>query len=220
MYAGHVAIGLALKAREPRLPVVPLALACFGPDWVETLLMLGGVQSGFALYTHSIPAVVAGATVAAALYAAFRRPGALLIFVGWLLHWPADLLTGHKPLFASTPLIGLDLYSLPAVDFALESVVIVICCSIYARRYAVRAESRRTIVLLAAALIALQGAVDVALSMTRNSEWTPSLALSAWQAQLSCPASVPVCQSSAYILQPTARSSTASDVWRRTAPGV
>ena len=33
------------------------------------------------------------------------------------------------------------------------------------------------IVILGAALIALQGAVDVALSVMRNTEWTPSLAL-------------------------------------------
>src|SRR4051794_10619837 len=209
MYAGHLAIGLALKAREPRLPILPLALACFGPDWVETLLMLGGLRSGVAGYTHSIPAAVAGATIAAAVYAAFRRPGAVLILTGWLLHWPADLLTGRKPLFASTPLIGLDLYDLPVVDFALETVVIAIGCAIYARRYAVRAESRRTIVMLGAALIVLQGAVDVALSVMRNnSEWTPSLAVSAWQAQLSCRATTPLCRDSAYILHRSAGSST------------
>ena len=38
MYAGHAAVALALKTREPRLPMLPLALACYGPDWLEIVL--------------------------------------------------------------------------------------------------------------------------------------------------------------------------------------
>jgi hypothetical protein len=184
MYAGHAAVALALKAREPRLPIVPLALACFGPDWVEVGLLLVHRAGGMAVYTHSVPAVIVGALIAAGLHAAFRRPGAGLILAGWLLHWPADLLTGRKPFLSSVPLIGLDLYKLPTVDFVLEGIVIVIGCSIYARRYARSAELRRTIVMLAAALILIQGAVDVALSVMRNSPWTPSLARAGRQTQL------------------------------------
>lgn len=220
MYAGHVAVALALKSREPRLPIVPLALACFGPDWLETLLLIAGRPSAMEVYTHSVPAVVIGAAVAAGIYAAFRRPGARLVLIGWLLHWPADLFTGRKPLFASTPLIGLDLYNLPVLDFVLESVVIVIGCAIYARRYAPRAAQRRTIVLLAAALMVLQAAVDVALSVMRNSEWAPSLALAPLQGQLMCRPSVLAGPGPACVLQFSARTSTASDPWRRTDPGV
>jgi hypothetical protein len=186
MYAGHAAVALALKGREPRLPIVPLALACYGPDWVEVALMLLRTHSEKGVYTHSIPAVVIGATVAAGLYAAFRRPGAGLIFLGWLLHWPADMFTGRKPLFDGAPLVGLDLYKLPVVDFLLESIIVVIGCVLYARQFAARAEPRRTIVILGAALILMQGAVDVALKVMRNSEWSPSLVLQEWQPQLSC----------------------------------
>jgi hypothetical protein len=219
VYAGHVAVALALKAREPRLPIIPLALACYGPDWVELLLMIGGRKAGMAIYTHSIPAVIVGASLAAAVYAAFRRPGAWLIMLGWLLHWPADLFTGRKPLFTAEPLVGLDLYKLPALDFLLESVVVVIGCAIYARRYAGRAELRRMVVILAAALILLQGAVDVALSVMRNSEWTPSLALGAWQPQLPCNPATSFARGSACLLHFSPRTPTASERWRRRDPG-
>ena len=181
MYTGHAAVALALKAREPRLLVVPLMLACYGPDWLELALMFPAKREGMAVFTHSIPAVLVGGAIAAGLYAATRRPGARLIFLAWILHWPADLFTGRKPVLFATPLIGLDLYKLPAVDFVLEAVAVVIGCVLYARAFAARAELRRMIVILGAALIALQAAVDVALSVMRNTEWEPSLASTGWQ---------------------------------------
>ena len=177
MYVGHAAIALALSRRETRLPVALLALAAFGPDWLEVVLMLPVKQQGSAIYTHSIPAVLLGAAAAAGLCAAMRRPGARIVFLAWLLHWPADLLTGRKPLLFREPLVGFDLYGLPAVDFALESLLVVIGCATYARAFPPRAELRRVVVILGAALIALQAAVDVALSVMRDSEWTPSLAV-------------------------------------------
>ena len=175
---------MALKAREPRLLVIPLMLACYGPDWLEVALMFPGKREGMAIYTHSIPAVVIGAALAAGLYAATRRPGARLIFLAWLLHWPADLLTGRKPILFSTPLIGLDLYKLPLIDFALEAVVVIIGCALFARAFPARGELRRVIVILGATLIAMQAAVDVALSVMRNTEWEPSLASASWRPQL------------------------------------
>lgn len=184
MYAGHAAVALALKAREPRLLLVPLMLACYGPDWLEVALMFPNKREGMAVYTHSIPAVVIGGTLAAALYAATRRPGARLIFLAWLLHWPADLFTGRKPIVFGTPLIGLDLYKLPAVDFALETLVVVIGCALYARAFPARGELRRVIVILGATLIAMQAAVDVALAVMRNTELEPSMALASWRPQL------------------------------------
>ena len=105
-----------------------------------------------------------------------RRPGASTIFLAWLLHWPADLFTGRKPLLFREPLIGLDLYKIPSVDFALESLVVLIGCAIYSLAYPPHGEMRRVIVILGAALIAMQAAVDVALSVMRASEWTPSFA--------------------------------------------
>jgi hypothetical protein len=191
VYAGHAAIALALKARDPRLPIVPLTLACFGPDWVEVALMIPKSRAGMAVYTHSIPAVLLGAAAAGLVYAAFRRPGAWYIVLAWLLHWPADLLTGRKPIVTGASLIGLDLYSLPVADFLLESVAIAVGCAFYASRFAPRADLRRVVVILGTMLVLLQGAIDVTLSVIRKSEWTPSLALFGRRTQLSAPASEP-----------------------------
>jgi hypothetical protein len=220
MYAGHVAIALALKARDPRIPIVPLALACFGPDWIELVLLASGARQGTAIYSHSIPAVLVGAGLASGIFAALKRPGARWILIGWLSHWPADLFTGRKPLFTPLPLVGLDLYKLPPVDFVLESIVIIFACELYARRYARRAELRRPIVMLGAALMLLQGAVDVALSVMRNSEWSPSLALAPRPGQLTCRPPLRAGPGSACLLHFSARTSTASDLWRRTGPEV
>lgn len=181
MYTGHAAIALALSRRERRVHVVPLTLAAFGPDWLELLLMLPVKREGMAIFTHSIPAVLIGAALAAGLWTIARRPGGRVLFLAWLLHWPADLLTGRKPVLFREPLIGLDLYNLPAVDFVLESIVVLVCCAVYARTFPPRAELRRVIVVLGATLIALQAAVDVALAMVRDSEWRPSLAFAAWR---------------------------------------
>ncbi len=176
MYAGHAAIALALTRREPRLPIVPLVLAAFGPDWLEALLGIWMEHGTTAVYTHSIPAVLIGGGLAAAACAATRRPGAGTIFLAWLLHYPADLFTGRKPLVFAEPVIGLGLYASPAADFALESAVIAIGCVLYARRFPPRGELRRVVVILGAALIAMQAAVDVALSVMRDTDWAPSFA--------------------------------------------
>jgi hypothetical protein len=187
VYAGHAAVALALRWREPRLPVVPLVLACYGPDWVEVAMMFPHPRAGMAMYTHSIPALLIGAALATALWKLTRRPGAALLGAGWLLHWPADLFTGRKPIFLPTPLIGLDLYKVPWADFIIESTVVTIGCAIYARGLPARAQVRRVIVLLGAALIALQAAVDVALAVMRNTEWEPSLASAERQSHLPRP---------------------------------
>jgi ribosomal protein S27E len=184
VYAGHAAVALALRWREPRLPIVPLVLACYGPDWLEVALMVPDPQAGMATYTHSLPSLFLGAALVTMLWKAMRQPGAMLLGVGWLLHWPADLFTGRKPVIFPTPLIGFDLYNLPLADFVLEATVIAIGCAIYARGVPKRAELRRVIVILGAALIALQAALDVALGVMRNTEWEPSLASAERQSHL------------------------------------
>jgi hypothetical protein len=184
VYAGHAAVALALRWREPRLPIVPLVLACYGPDWLEVALMLPNTQAGMPTYTHSIPGLLVGAALVTVLWKAMRRPGASLLGVGWLLHWPADLFTGRKPLIFPEPLVGFDLYKLPLADFTLEATVVAIGCAIYARGVPRRAELRRVIVMVGAALIALQAAADVALSVMRNTEWEPSLASAGRQSHL------------------------------------
>ena len=183
MYVGHVAVALALKSRDPRIPIVPLILACYGPDWLEIFLGLWHGRPAMALYTHYLPGLLAGALAAAALYVIFiRRPGGWLILAGWLLHWPADFFTAHKGLISPTDRIGLDLYNLPAADFALEAVVTLACCFLYARTFAHSRAQRRWAVAMAAGLLVLQAMLDYGLSQAEV-VWDPRLTQHEWRAR-------------------------------------
>jgi hypothetical protein len=173
VYAGHAGVALALKGSGRRVSIVALTFACFGPDWISVALLVAGQSDLVGVLSHSMPAVLIGGGAAAWLYSLSGRRGARSIFAGWLLHWPADLLTGKKPLVLGSPLVGLELYGRPAVDFVVESLVVVVGCALYARAFPRRADVRRVIVILGVSLIALQGVVDVALAVTRNdSGWT------------------------------------------------
>jgi DNA-directed RNA polymerase subunit RPC12/RpoP len=187
VYVGHAALALALKTREPRIPIAVLVLASFGPDWTEIVLgyAFGGGYSAMWAYAHFLPGVVAGAALAAGAYALFfRRPGASYVALAWLLHWPADFLTGRKPVFDLENRVGLDLYHRPVVDFAIEGALVVACCLLYARAFAPEARQRRWVAVMAAALLAMQGVLDYGLRISSR-PWNPSLAPRRWQTQLS-----------------------------------
>jgi hypothetical protein len=161
MYVGHAAIALALKSRRPETAMLPLVLAAYGPDWLEVPFMIPHPHGPMAMFSHSLLAIAVGALLAALVYRlVVRRPGAMVILTGWLLHWPADLLTGRKPLFDERHLVGLDLYRLPIIDFALEGVVIAVACYLYSRAMARTPGQRRLVVALAVLLLLLQAGMD------------------------------------------------------------
>ena len=183
MYAGHAAVALLLKTREPRLPMVPLTLACYGPDWLECVLGIWRGRNAMALYTHYLPGLLAGALGAAALYVIiYRRPGGWMILSAWLLHWPADFFTAHKGLLSPSDRVGLDLYNLPLVDFALEALLVAGCCALYARTFAHSPAQRRWVAAMAAGLLLLQGMLDYGLSLS-GIPWRPSLTQRDWRPQ-------------------------------------
>lgn len=216
MYVGHVAIAIALKAREPRLPVVPLVIASFGPDWAELVLGVFRTRAEMEALTHWIPGVIAGALIAALLYAlVLRRPGAPYIALAWLLHWPADFFTAHKPLLDPNHVVGLDLYHLPAVDFVLEASLVGVACMLYARAFARQPSQRRWVLTMAVALIGLQGILDFGLARTDGSPWNPSLAWRPRRPHLTRPVSI---RPAAVVRMPLALSAgtfTASAQWQR-----
>ena len=156
--------------------MVPLVLACYGPDWLETFLGFWHGRDEMALYTHYLPGLFAGALAASALYVLLiRRPGGWIILSGWLLHWPADFFTAHKGLLSPTDRIGFDLYNLPGADFVLEAGLVLLCCVLYAQTFAHSPGQRRWVVAMAAGLLALQAMLDYGLAQARP-EWNPSLA--------------------------------------------
>jgi hypothetical protein len=178
VYVGHAAIALVLKSRAPDVPLVPLTLACYGPDWIELALMIPRTREGMAIYSHSLPALFIGASVAAALFSLIaRQPGGAVLFAGWLLHWPADFLTGTKPLIGLDPLVGLDLYHLTAVDFAVESALIILGCTLYARRFAPKRSQRGVVIGLCGILMVVQFALVTSIASMDGRVWRPSLAI-------------------------------------------
>lgn len=158
--------------------MVPLALACYGPDWIDAALMIPHPREGMAPYSHSLPALFIGAALAGGLYTLLaRRPGAMVVVVGWLLHWPADFLTGIKPVIGRIAPVGLDLYHLPFADFALESCLILLACTLHAKHVAGNRAQRAVVVVLAVTMLLLQGMFDVVLHRLDGRAWHPSLAI-------------------------------------------
>ncbi len=161
MYAGHAGVALALKARQPDLVVAPLVLACYGPDWVETFIRVVALPVDPVFYSHGIAAVAIGALLSGLLYRlVFGATGAAYVTVGWLLHWPADFLTGTKPLLDEGHMVGLHLYTMPWADLAMESLLLVAACALYWRVFGGSSARRRTIAVMALALIAAQAGLD------------------------------------------------------------
>jgi hypothetical protein len=199
--------------------MVPLTLACYGPDWLEIVLGFWRGRNEMALYTHYLPGLLAGGLAAAALYVVvYRRPGGWLILAGWLLHWPADFFTAHKGLLSPTDRVGVDLYNLPPADFVVESALVLACCALYARTFAHSPAQRRWAAAMAAGLLALQAMLDYGLAQS-HIPWNPSLTERSWQPQ---PEFVPSGRRGSSLRMPLALSRatlTASARWPRTECG-
>lgn len=136
MYAGHVAIAMGARRAPSAPPLWLLVLAAQGPDWGDALNGVLGVapaDPGWA--PHGFPLVLIGITLTAALAGRLvgRRRGrsagrraALLTAVVYLSHWVVDWVTGIKPTWPGGPLTGLDWYSRPGHDLALESLTVLV----------------------------------------------------------------------------------------------
>ena len=120
------------------------------------------------MLTHSIPAVtVLGAAFAITWYLVSRdKLGMCLIFALVATHAVGDYFTGIKPTWPGGPVIGLQLYERPAVDFALEAVVIFFGWMLYRKSFPPEKRSSRGVFLVLAALIAIQLAADIVFMMT------------------------------------------------------
>jgi hypothetical protein len=178
VYAGHAGVALALKARQPNVVVAPLMLACYGPDWLETAIRVLSLPVDAVFYSHSIPAVAVGALIAGVLYrlafGARAGAGARAVALGWLLHWPADYLTGIKPLLAADQMVGIRLYEHPWADLLLESVVLAGAFLVFRRVFGTSSPRRRIIVTMIVGLLLAQAALDY--FFARQSGWGFALA--------------------------------------------
>jgi hypothetical protein len=221
VYAGHAAIALAVKTRAPRVPMWVLVAAAFGPDWVELFLgLLMGRATG-QVWSHFIPGVLLGASVAALCYEiVFRRRGGRWVAIAWLSHWPADFLTAHKPPIDPGHVVGLDLYSLPLVDYSIETTLVVACGWLYARTYAPERWQRRWVAAAAVALVLIQSVLDYGLWHQPWRQWNPSLAQARWQPHLTVAASGNAVEPLRMALAFTPSTHSMRARWRKTVPEV
>lgn len=127
MYAGHAALALYTKARRSRLPLLLLVVVAYAPDWIEWLVEAARPFHGnSAMVSHSIPSVLIGSTTVAVLALLFRaeRTDAVALWLLYVSHWAADLITGLKPTWPGGPMVGLHFYDFPLWDFLIEAVVV------------------------------------------------------------------------------------------------
>lgn len=111
MRLGHAGVALAAKSFSPRVPLWFLLGAAYGPDIVELTFRVFGQYN--TEISHSLVSVGVCATLVSAGYAIWQRDlsGAVAVWLTYVLHWPADFITGHKPTWPGGPIVGLDFYT-------------------------------------------------------------------------------------------------------------
>ncbi len=130
MFVGHLAVALAAKKAEPRVPLGAAVAAAFGLDLLWPLLLLVGIESvrvdaGNTAFTnlafdsypwsHSLVVVVGWSGLAVLLghrmYGSLRVGAVLGILV--MSHWVLDVIT-HRPdlpVWPGGPVVGLGLWN-------------------------------------------------------------------------------------------------------------
>jgi hypothetical protein len=123
--AGHFGIAMATRARWSRLPLLVIVIAAVVPDIIDFTTAALHICGSNGLYSHSLPAIAIESLVLGTVAALWwRSPRAGVTVASMIvLHLAADYITGQKVLWAHGPIVGLNLYSHPLADFALEAVV-------------------------------------------------------------------------------------------------
>ena len=166
-------MGFALGAHGIRrsIPLWLLVLASQLPDWADAGFCIAGVRpSTPGILSHSIPAVAALALDAAVVYAIVLRDpaGMLLVAAVVVSHAAGDYFTGTKPTWAGGPMIGLQLYKRPVIDFILEAAVILGGWLVYRRSLPESRRSSEPVFTLLGALIVIQIGADIFLSFAKG----------------------------------------------------
>jgi hypothetical protein len=158
VYAGHAGIGLFATSRRPRVSIALLVPVAFAPDWIQWMLATLGVTRNSSIsISHSLVSIVVGATAVAAGYWAVSRSnaGAAIVWLTYLSHWPADFITGVKPIWPGGRGFGLNLYQYPVIDAVIESLLVIACWVAYRRSLPVDGTARRMSWLIPVGLVAL-----------------------------------------------------------------
>lgn len=161
MVTGHLAIAYLARARWARAALLPLLVATIIPDLADFALPQGDqCRTSCELYTHAMPAVFVLAAAAGALSWAIyhRRVTSYLVAGLVLVHVTMDLITGYKPYWPGGPSLGLQLYTRPVTDFALEATLATIGWAVLRRSEDAPRAAVHPLALVA--LLAIQGGLD------------------------------------------------------------
>jgi hypothetical protein len=164
VYIGHVGAALAAKRLRVGIGLLPLLIATYTPDWIDTGLCVAGRYDPRGMLSHSIPSVLIFALVGFALYGALTRDwtGGLVVAAVILSHMFLDWITGYKPTWPGGPMIGLHLYDHPIADFIAEGLTIAVGTLLYARTLPRRQRPWVDFSIMVGALLVLQLTIDVA----------------------------------------------------------
>ena len=110
--------------------LVPVA---FAPDWIAWFFDATGHRNRE--ISHSFLSIGIGATIVGLAYllAARDSKDAMVVWLTYVSHWPADFITGLKPTWPGGPTVGLNLYTRPVVDVIIEFILIALCWLAYRR---------------------------------------------------------------------------------------
>ena len=156
MFLGHVAVGLAVSAKEPRLRLGTAVLAAQWADTVWPVFVLAGIERvtiapGDTVVTplrfdhypwsHSLVALTAWAIVFGAVVLARggTRLAAGLSGIAVVSHWVLDAIShrADMPIGIGGPKVGLGLWNSVPATVIVEAALFAGAIAIYARRRAV-----------------------------------------------------------------------------------
>lgn len=171
MYTGHIGVALGAHGWRKSVPLWFLIIASQLPDWADAGLCLADIRTPIpGMYSHSLPAVAILALGAALIYSAIQRDpaGMLLVTAVVVSHAVADYFTGIKPTWPGGPVIGLELYHRPVIDFFLESLVVLSGWAIYRKALSPDRRSKEPVFTLLFVLIVIQIGADVVFTMAKG----------------------------------------------------
>ena len=164
MYIGHVGAALAAKRVRAGIGLLPLLIATYTPDWVDTGMCFAGAYNPSGMLSHSIPSVLVLAVLGFACYALVTGDwrGGVVIAGVIVSHMFLDWITGYKPTWPGGPMIGLRLYDHPIADFVAEGATILAGTLLYARTLPPRQRPWLDVSIMLGTLLVLQLTIDVA----------------------------------------------------------
>ncbi len=169
MLTGHIAVAIGAHGLRSAVPLWLLVVASQLPDWADAALCIGGIRSSTpGLYSHALLPVAILAGVTAAAHFVWRRDaaGSLLIAAVVITHVLGDYVTGLKPTWAGGPVIGLNFYAMPALDFIFEAAVLTAGWLFYQRSFPAARRYSLDVAIVLISLLLIQAAADIAISVS------------------------------------------------------